>query len=126
MRMVITGKEALACLTAGLLVSVVACTASQTQKDLASPAGQLFCSIITSSGGSQVVGVVESAGVTAVGASAGPVAAVAATIVIGQTAAWVQAKCNAAAVAVGGVSGIPVVPPVVPVPNVAVPAVVSG
>ena len=100
-------------------VALSACTVfsgAQTAvvKDLATPAGQLFCQVNTVTG-PVVVGIIDAAA-----AGLGGVATPAAVIATGATAAAVQADCKLAAASVGGVTGIPVSPPAVEVGNVAI------
>jgi hypothetical protein len=119
-------------LMCGLALACLAgCSASQdaaVTKALASPAGQLFCSIQTNGGGSFVAGLTATA-LTGVAAPGTPLFVMATDA--GKAA--VDADCaKAAQVASGGVSGIPVSPPASPVnvPQLAIVApaspVVSG
>lgn len=113
-------------LLAGALLLAACSPAAQTKIDtaLASPAGQLFCSIQLGGGGSIVAGIVK-VGVTA-GAAAVPgaaIAAPAAVLATDQTKAFVDAACAAAALSVAGAkSGVPVSPPAAPdvAPKIAV------
>ena len=82
--------------------SLAACSQSQITSALATPAGQLFCAVQTSGGGTVVVGLVN-AEVTAAVPGAAPIAVIA----TGATEAQVNADCAAA-------KGVPVAPPAVP------------
>lgn len=81
---------------------LAACSQSAVTSALATPAGQLFCAVQTSGGGTVVVGLVN-AEVTAVAPGVAPVAIIA----TGATEAQVNADCAAA-------KGVPVAPPAVP------------
>lgn len=86
----------------GLAGCVSACSQSQVTAALSTPAGQLFCAVQTSGGGTVVVALVN-AEVTAAAPGAAPVAVMA----TGATEAQVNADCAAA-------KGVPVAPPAVP------------
>ena len=74
------------------------------------PEGALFCTIATANGG-QITAQVNAAIDTVAAQYLGPLGGVAAVIVTGQSAAYVQAACDAAARATGGVAGLPQSPP---------------
>jgi hypothetical protein len=98
---------------AGLLAvagafGIAACVGTTQTTSLQSPAGQLFCAIQTSGGGTIVAGLVSGASATLGGAA--PLVVLATNA--GQTA--VDQDCAAAAAATGGTAGLPVVPPAVP------------
>lgn len=92
------------------LLALPACSSSDVTTALATPAGQLFCAVQTSGGGTVVVGLIN-AEVSGVAPGAAP----AAIIATGAAEAAVNADCAAA-------KGIPVSPPVNPAtaPQVAV------
>lgn len=105
-------------LAAVALSACSATTATQENKILATVPGQLFCAI-QKNGVSFVAPIVQS-GITGVVATAaagpaGALADIAAVLVINQSAAWVQARCDDAAKAVGATAAIPVAPPTTPV-----------
>ena len=121
-----TRRKAMALVLASLLISMTltACSVPQVQTAASSPAGQLFCSIQTSGGGSLVAGIIDAEATALLPPGASPVAVLATN----KTAAFVSSKCAAAAASVGGVSGVPVSPPANPAaaPVVAVPAATTG
>lgn len=84
---------------AATLVAIVACTPGQ----LGTPEGQLLCAI--QKGATPIIVPVATTAIN------DPLGKAVAVIVTGEVSAWVQAQCDAAAVAVGGSAGIPVAPP---------------
>jgi hypothetical protein len=92
------------------LLALSACSSAQVQTALSSPAGQLFCAVQTSGGGTIVAGLIDAEATAAAGAAA-PVAVLA----TGVAKAKVDADCAAA-------GGIAVSPPANPAaaPQVAI------
>jgi hypothetical protein len=84
---------------------------AQVNTTLASPAGQLFCSIQTSGGGQIVASVID-----ATASAALPGAAPAAVLVTNMSKGFVDAACAAAAASAGGTGGVAVSPPATGVP----------
>jgi hypothetical protein len=105
-----------------LVALLSGCTPEQQAGALATPAGQLFCSVHNAGGGTATVALAD-ASVTASNPTALPLAIIA----TGATKAFVDAACAAAAPAGG--SAVPVPPPggpvVVPIVAVTPPPVVA-
>lgn len=100
------------------LLAVVGCSPGAVTSALSTPAGQLFCAIQTSGGGTTIAGLVDAAA-----SSALPGAAPVAVLATNATVAQVNTACANAAAATGSTSGIPVSPPANPsaTPTVAIP-----